>query len=385
MRFDCDLALTLAGHLYDCSMDPAHWPVALAAFVDAFECTGGALVQASRQDPPVVLRETWVGQRPSEAQLARYRALEAHDPRVSWASERFGEARASNLELPDHVLRASALYQEVLRPAGIEYTLALPELVDEHVVATLSLTRDAGKPPFTLEEVSALQSMRSHLLRALRTQHRLGAAEGLGRDLRDALQRLPVGVLIVAPTGRVRFVSEAAERIVACQDGLALQDGALVARATEADERLQRLLQSTLAAARAEQTQLEDTLVIPRPSGARAYEVLVTPLRADRLAVWPEEPSAMVIIHDPAAAGTLPWELVQRLYGLSPAEAKLSVALAGGWAIKDYAERSAISVETARSQLKAAMAKTRTHRQAELIRRILTGPAAYTLMSAPGS
>ncbi|MCA9548960.1 MAG: helix-turn-helix transcriptional regulator [Myxococcales bacterium] len=362
---DCDAALRLAGHVFDCAMDPSHWPLTLQAFLGAFRCQGAALVQVSKHEPRTVLRETYAGAPPSPRQLAHYRALDPSDPRVIWAAGRFGVARASNLEPPN-----------AAGPAAVEYVLVLPELVDDQMVVTLWLSRSTE--PFNAADVYALQSMHPHLMRALRTQHRLGAAEGLGRDLRDALQRLPVGVIIVEPSGKVRFLSEAAERVVALADGLGVVDGALAARAVETNERLQALLQRALDAARAEYTQPEDTLVVPRPSGARPYEVLVTPLRADRLALWPEEPSAMVIIHDPAAVGTLPWELVQRLYGLSPAEAKLSVALAGGAAIKDYAESAAISVETARSQLKAAMAKTRTHRQAELIRRILTGPAAYT-------
>ena len=382
MRFDSDVALSLAAHLYDCSVEPDHWPRALQGLVSAFECSGGALLQATLQEPPMVLRETYVGVRPTPELLARYRARHAEDPRTTFTSGRAGRAWATNLELSDQAMRASALYMEVLQPAGIEHALVLCERLDDHVTATLSLTRDAGAPPFTHAEVRALQSLHPHLLRALRTQHRLGESEGLGRDLRDALQRLPVGVIIVDPSSRVRFVSEAAERIVAARDGLSLIEGVLVAAAPDRDAQLQRILQLALRAARAGDPQTEDTVVLPRPSGARPYEVVVTSLRADRLAIWPEEPSAMVLLHDPAATGTLPWELVQRLYGLSPAEAKLSVALAGGWAIKDYAEHTSISVETARSQLKAAMAKTRTHRQAELIRRLLTGPAAYTLMGA---
>lgn len=79
----------------------------------------------------------------------------------------------------------------------------------------------------------------------------------------------------------------------------------------------------------------------------------------------------------------LDWKTVCLHYPMSPAESRLTVALAKGWTLKDYAKVTTISVETARSQLKAAMSKTGTYRQVELIRLLLTGPAA--LSSVGGS
>ena len=124
----------------------------------------------------------------------------------------------------------------------------------------------------------------------------------------------------------------------------------------------------------------ENTLLVKRNSKRKDFELLVAPLPADRLGVFPKTPAALVLISDPEVTNALSWKLVQQLYGLSPAESKLSVALARGWPLKEYAKANRISVETARSQLKSVMSKTSTHRQAELIRLLLTGPAAYGLL-----
>ena len=73
---------------------------------------------------------------------------------------------------------------------------------------------------------------------------------------------------------------------------------------------------------------------------------------------------------------TLPAGVLTRLYGLTPAEARLAAALVAGQSLVDFATEAEITANTARWTLKQVFAKTDTHRQAELVRRLLTGPAA---------
>jgi DNA-binding CsgD family transcriptional regulator len=59
--------------------------------------------------------------------------------------------------------------------------------------------------------------------------------------------------------------------------------------------------------------------------------------------------------------------LLAKLFGLTPAEAKLASLMAEGISVEKAAEALEISRETARNQLKAVFAKTATHRQSELV------------------
>ena len=72
-------------------------------------------------------------------------------------------------------------------------------------------------------------------------------------------------------------------------------------------------------------------------------------------------------------------ETLQRLYGLSPAEAELAAGLASGLSLAEFAEETERSVETARKTLKRVFAKTETGRQGELIQRLLSGPAGLSV------
>jgi DNA-binding CsgD family transcriptional regulator len=60
-------------------------------------------------------------------------------------------------------------------------------------------------------------------------------------------------------------------------------------------------------------------------------------------------------------------EYVMQAFGLSRAEARLTVLLAGGHTLEDSAVRLDVTLTTARTYCKRALVKTRTNRQAELV------------------
>lgn len=65
-------------------------------------------------------------------------------------------------------------------------------------------------------------------------------------------------------------------------------------------------------------------------------------------------------------------DTLKRLFDFSASEAKLACELATGFDLKEAADRMHISVQTARTYLKTVFGKTRTHRQAELVRILVT-------------
>ena len=67
-----------------------------------------------------------------------------------------------------------------------------------------------------------------------------------------------------------------------------------------------------------------------------------------------------------------PIDLLQRHFGLAPAEARLALHLVAGETLRSAAVKLSISYETARTSLKNIFRKTGTCRQAELVIVILT-------------
>jgi DNA-binding CsgD family transcriptional regulator len=59
--------------------------------------------------------------------------------------------------------------------------------------------------------------------------------------------------------------------------------------------------------------------------------------------------------------------VLQKMFGLTAAEADLAIRIARGETPADIAQEKKITIATVRSQLASVLAKTRTKRQAELV------------------
>lgn len=79
-------------------------------------------------------------------------------------------------------------------------------------------------------------------------------------------------------------------------------------------------------------------------------------------------PHTVLILIDLDEAPQIHPQALERIFGLTPAEAKLAVHLSRGATTMEAASLQGISIATARSQLAAVFAKTRTTRQADLVR-----------------
>jgi DNA-binding CsgD family transcriptional regulator len=68
-----------------------------------------------------------------------------------------------------------------------------------------------------------------------------------------------------------------------------------------------------------------------------------------------------------------------QLFGLSKAEARVAAGVAEGRRLPEIAQASDVRMPTVRTQLRAALRKLGVARQADLVRVVLTLPAALSL------
>jgi DNA-binding CsgD family transcriptional regulator len=75
----------------------------------------------------------------------------------------------------------------------------------------------------------------------------------------------------------------------------------------------------------------------------------------------------VVLLVDPEDGPKVSYALLQQVFGLTRGEARLANQLLCGPSLQEIAETDGLSVATVRSHTKAVLAKTRTHRQAQLV------------------
>ena len=115
-------------------------------------------------------------------------------------------------------------------------------------------------------------------------------------------------------------------------------------------------------------------MAISRPSGARPYALVVSPIHTDPFDLGPRRAAALVFIADPESRRELPPALMRRLYALTPAETRLVEALVNGRTLQEAADTIGVRLNTVRNQLRSVLGKTGTRRQAELVRLVLALP-----------
>ena len=248
--------------------------------------------------------------------------------------------------------------------------------VDSGVI-TLSFSQ-YGFGQFGSRELEVLQVLLPHLRRALQIHCRVSSAAHAAATRLDVLDQVPHGILFVSATGTVTHANRAAEEILRSQDGILLDRGELRAGTASQTDALRIAIAAALRA-RDGVAPSSPVVTVLRPSGRLPYSVLVIPQSHLDERSNPTDAVVAMFITDPERIALPGIETVRRLWGLTLAEARLLLNLTAGQTVEESAEQLDISRNTARTRLKTIFAKTDTHRQAELIRLVLTtAPASIT-------
>jgi DNA-binding CsgD family transcriptional regulator/PAS domain-containing protein len=241
----------------------------------------------------------------------------------------------------------------------------------EERMTGLGFHRAPGRPPFAAADRALLEALAPHLRRVHAAEARLATRRGAtGAALSAGLDALQDGVALLDEARRLVFANAALRAMAERGDGLALAaEGGLAAFAPAQRVALARAVTAALAAAAGQVGLLASAgvLALTRPSGAAPWLVRALPVL--RLPV-PEAPEgfrgAMLIVTETDRKQQLNAALLGRLFGLTPMEAALAVALAAGRSPPEHAAARGISGDTVKSQLAAIRRKTGCRRLSDL-------------------
>lgn len=205
-------------------------------------------------------------------------------------------------------------------------------------------------------------------------------ANGAGGPLRHlaaALERLPIGVIVVDERAEALAMNAYAKGILAAGDGLRLSDRRLVASSIRNTSALHELIINATAVGGGARRRRDGAMKISRAIMGRPISLLVTASepRPAQPAAAESRPLGLVYVSDPEREVALRANVLARLYDLTPAEIKLVEGLVNGRDLNEISARTGVSRNTLRSQLQAVFSKTHTNRQAQVVRLVLSGPA----------
>jgi DNA-binding CsgD family transcriptional regulator len=295
-----------------------------------------------------------------------------HDPRpVVMPSLPLGVHDMASV-VPPEALRRSRAWREWGQPndAGF-HSITIPVLREAGHVGCIVFARRESEAPFAPEDREILEGLFPHLRRIYLAENQLAEARRAPAGLWRGMDALPDGVALVDGARGLGFANLAMQRIAAQGDGMVLGGPTgLVIADPAARAALARAVNASLAAAggRVRLLPLAATIPVPRPSGQASWLVRVLPLPRGAAAPGPGvAPGVLLLVADPDARAAPAAATLAGLFGLTPAEAALAAAIAGGRGAQEHARRRGIAKETVRSHLAALRRKTGCRSQADLV------------------
>ncbi|MFC7551123.1 helix-turn-helix transcriptional regulator [Pseudoroseomonas wenyumeiae] len=283
----------------------------------------------------------------------------AHNNRITrWVAQNHaGFLGDQHLFTPEE-LATSLHHHEFLHRHGLGWcaaALIIPPAGDRLMV-TIERDREAG--PVPNEVIAKLDILRPHLARAALLSTRL------------RLERTTAAVSALELLGSPAAVLSASGRSLAMNTLMAeLVPGVLQDRQERlviSDRLADLALASALLAMRSEAPGLPRSIPLPATEERPPMVAHLVPIRGKARDVFTSAMAMLVLT--PVQHGTVvAAEVIQRLFDLTPAEARVAHGIAAGRTAEELARGLNISVETVRKHIAAVLTKTGLPRQAALV------------------
>ncbi len=345
----------LIDRIYQAPTDPEIWPSVLYDISRSVAANGAALI-TRRND-------NWVGWTLSpDLPLAAHEYLQSTEAARSQTTARLIAANhagflTDNDLFTDAEYAADPLIADFGAKAGLHHAAATAVIVPNADFLVVQVQRRTGAEAFAAADVARLDALRPHLARAglLAARWRLERLTAAAA----ALALVGLAAAVLDQRGTVLAANELMEHLPNVVEWLPHDQIALL------DQTANILLRHTITKLNnlAEMRSCSIPIRKSKTSAAAVAHVIPT---AGRSRDFFGGGMVLLVITTLSAPAALDIGLVQGLFDLTAAEARLANGIAEGLTLDKIAVRGGISQETVRSQLRAVFAKTGTTRQPAL-------------------
>ena len=357
--------------IYDAAVDSTQWPAAMEAYADIVGGTSVWLSQLSVEDgsggnlddPMSRIDPIWP---------QKYAGYFADRNPLNYVEDPKGYLQqwrpivlTDEDWMPKAELVKSEFYNDFLRPQDVGSTLMIRLAVRGAEIAVLNINRSIRSERFGEADKQLAARFQSHMIRAFGLSQQLDATLRLSGEVATVLDLSPHSLILVDAEGRPRHLNQAAEALMWEPGGLCIIGGRLAARTHDATRRLTSLIQG--AASRDTERRSGGSMALPVAGRRLPLSLTVAPIRSRRLFTLSDGPSVLVCVTDLEARVSLPEQRLRGLFGLTPAETRVALALFEGATPREAAAVLGISANTAKVHLTHVFEKTGVNRQSELV------------------
>lgn len=342
---------TLIDEIYEAGILPEKWPGVLDRLARIADAEGTVLFAAAPGEP------CWV----ASAAIRDVIALWANSP---WFLQDPRGQRLVPIKEPRFLtdldeftleeLEKDEFYQDFLKPLGFGWCVGTSIRSPSGDTLVFSIEKRLDKGPVPRSVASQLDQLRPHLARA----SLLSARIGLERAKATVAAFDTLGLPAVVMTSKARALAvNAAMANYSAEIRIGARDEVQFVNPSAQEHLIETI----------EGRRSRDGCSIPVAGSAAPFVAHLLPLRGAGLDVFTGATLLLYVTpvsqqHPPAA------EVLQALFDLTPAEARVAGLIAEGRTVEAITERLSVTSNTVRTQLKSIFTKTGVGRQAELAR-----------------
>jgi DNA-binding CsgD family transcriptional regulator len=352
----------LTDQIYECSFVPESWPRVLGELAALAQARTGFLF-ISNNDIHHWTSSTDIGFAALQplvesgwvARCARFMRVRA--------IQHSGFVTEDDLYAPEE-LRNDPFYRDILYPRGLGWATGTAIELPTGDTFTISLERDYVRGPVEPSFVQTLDELRPHIARSCLMSARL------------QLERAQAASATLAAIGLAALVLDETGKVLAANKLIEALDGYIRWKANDrislCDKPSDELMRNAVAAiAHGGDESVARSFPVRNIESEEAMVVHFIPIRLSARDIFVRGAAALILtpVTLPQAP---PVELVQSLFDLTPAEARVARSLASGKTVEEIAAESRVSANTVRTHVRGVLEKTGRTRQAEVVA-LLTG------------
>lgn len=348
------MKLELIDRIYESSFVPELWPSVLVELSKIAEARGGILCTVNSG---II---NWTSTESMRGIFTKYIEdgwIKRCTRRVRWFSSTHASFFVEYDLWTAEELDNDPIYCDFLRPLGFGWSAATAMPMPTGDAIFVSLERDHTRGPVEGTVVGELNELRPHLARSVLLAARLKLERA--RVASETLAALGLPALVLNEQGKVIAANSLIEAMPDYVQWRAFD------RITLKDRAADQLLRDAIAAIDVAGGSVRSFPV--RDVGAEAMMVAhVIPIRLAARDIFVRCAAALVLtpVTLPQAP---PVELVQSLFDLTPAEARVARSLASGETVESIASARGVSQNTIRAHVRGVLEKSGCNRQVDIV------------------
>jgi DNA-binding CsgD family transcriptional regulator len=240
---------------------------------------------------------------------------------------------------------------------------------DNHIRLRLRVVRLGNEPKFTELDRQRLSSIIPLMKKSLTIYSRM-EIRGISQEIyQELLASMDIASFILGANFEVMAKNYLAEQVVKNKDGLFTDHKKLRCINPVDQQKLTEVCQNILnLRSRDDSAFLLENFELGRARPGANWSALIRPVNSQDFMGAENNPELLLLIRDSSRRQIPTPTLLIDVFGVTPAEARLTLQLIDGLSLTAAAEALGISRNTARTQLSSVFRKTKLHSQTQLVK-----------------